>query len=52
MSVPPLRSPALDPSALPEENHTDYPEPYRALVAGRFRRPLSDALGLTRSAST
>jgi uncharacterized cupin superfamily protein len=48
VTVPPPRPPALDPAALPEENRTDYPEPYRALVAGRFRRPLGDALGLTR----
>ena len=48
MTVPPPRPPALDPATLPEENHTDYPEPYRALVAGRFRRRLGDALGLTR----
>ena len=46
MTVSPPRPPALDPAALPEENRTDYPEPYRALVAGRFRRPLGDALGL------
>ena len=48
MTVPPPHPPALDPAALPEVNLTDYPEPYRALVAGRFRRPLGDALGLTR----
>ena len=47
MTVPP-RPPALDPAALPEVNDTDYPETYQALVAGRFRRPLGDALGLTR----
>lgn len=44
----PLSPPALDPATLPEENRTGYPEPYRALVAGRFRRRLGDALGLTR----
>ena len=43
----PLRPPALDPSTLPEENRNGYPEPYRALVSGRFRRRLGDALGLT-----
>jgi uncharacterized cupin superfamily protein len=44
----PLHPLALDPAGLPEENRTGYPEPYRALVAGRFRRRLGDALGLTR----
>jgi uncharacterized cupin superfamily protein len=48
VTAPPPRPPALDPAALPGENRTDYPEPYRALVAGRFRRPLGDVLGLTR----
>jgi uncharacterized cupin superfamily protein len=40
--------PALDPATLPEENRSGYPEPYRGLVSGRFRRRLGDALGLTR----
>ena len=43
----PLHPPALDPATLPEVNRTNYPEPFRALVSGRFRRRLGDALGLT-----
>jgi uncharacterized cupin superfamily protein len=41
-----LRKPALDPASVTEKGGTGYPEPYRALVAGRFRRRLGDALGL------
>lgn len=43
----PMRPPALDPATLTAVNRTGYPEPYRALVAGRFRRRLGDAAGLT-----
>lgn len=42
----PLKVPALDPATLPEVESTNYPEPFRALVAGRMRRRLGDALGL------
>ncbi|MGH6717948.1 MAG: cupin domain-containing protein [Alphaproteobacteria bacterium] len=41
-----LKRPALDPSTVPEQGGTEYPAPYRALVAGRFRRRLGDAVGL------
>jgi len=40
--------PAIDPASLPERKGvTNYPEPFRAMVAGRARRVLGDALGLT-----
>ncbi len=42
----PLRAPALDPATVATVAKTDYPEPFRALVAGRERRRLGDALGL------
>ena len=41
-----LKPPALDPAALPVKTGSDYPEPFRADVAGRERRVLGDALGL------
>ncbi|MSP48507.1 MAG: cupin domain-containing protein [Alphaproteobacteria bacterium] len=41
------RPPALDPMTLPcHRGSKSYPEPFRALVAGRERRALGDALGL------
>lgn len=44
----PTRSPvALVARELPETSATGYPEPFRALVAGRHRRRLGDAFGLT-----
>ena len=43
----PLRLPALDPSTLPEMRSTLYPEPLKERVAGRGRRKLGDACGLT-----
>ena len=39
--------PKLDIAAIPEKNTTSYPEPFRALVKGRFRKALGDAGGLT-----
>jgi uncharacterized cupin superfamily protein len=40
--------PAIDPASIPERKGvTQYPEPFRATVAGRARRVLGDALGLT-----
>jgi uncharacterized cupin superfamily protein len=42
----PLNPPALDPATVPAVGGTSYPEPFRALVAGRERRRLGDALGL------
>ncbi len=41
-----LRPPALDPATVPERSGTGYPEPFRAVVAGRHKRALGDALGL------
>ncbi len=42
----PLKPPALDPKTLPVKTGSDYPEPFKAAVAGRERRALGDALGL------
>jgi uncharacterized cupin superfamily protein len=42
----PLEAPALDPATVPTVARTDYPQPFRALVAGRERRRLGDALGI------
>ncbi len=42
-----LRPPALDPATLAERSGTGYPEPFRAMVAGRHKRALGDPLGLT-----
>lgn len=39
--------PKIDIAALPETNRTGYPEPFRDLVAGRFRKRLGAAGGLT-----
>jgi uncharacterized cupin superfamily protein len=41
-----LRSPALDPAALPVKTGGDHPEPFRAAIAAREKRALGDALGL------
>ncbi len=41
-----FRSPALDPASVQVKTGSDYPEPFRADVAGRERRALGDALGL------
>ncbi|MSP81479.1 MAG: cupin domain-containing protein [Alphaproteobacteria bacterium] len=38
--------PAIDPATVAEKSGTGYPEPFRALVKGRHRRRLGDALGL------
>jgi uncharacterized cupin superfamily protein len=43
----PARPVALPATTLPEVSSTRYPEPFRALVAGRHRRRLGDAFGLT-----
>ena len=43
-----LQKPALDPAALEPRIGSSYPEPFRAAVAGREKRVLGDALGLTR----
>jgi uncharacterized cupin superfamily protein len=42
-----LKSPAFDPKELPEQSTSGYPEPYKSRVAGRHRRRLGDAAGLT-----
>jgi len=41
-----LRAPALDPATVAPGPPSDYPAPFRALVAGRERRRLGEALGL------
>lgn len=41
-----LRPPALDPVTVEARIGSGYPEPFKALVAGRERRALGDALGL------
>lgn len=46
--MPKPKLPAVDPLSVPEVRSTGYPEPYRALVQGRFRRRLGDAAGLTK----
>jgi uncharacterized cupin superfamily protein len=38
--------PKLDIRAVPVENKTGYPEPYRQAVAGRFRQRLGNVVGL------
>jgi len=43
----PLRLPALDPSTLPDLRTTLYPEPLKRRVAGRSKKKLGDACGLT-----
>ncbi len=39
---------ALDPSILKAVSRSGYPEPYRSRVLPRSKRPVGDALGLTR----
>ena len=41
------RQPALDPATLESRKGSSYPTPFRAAVAGREKRILGDALGLT-----
>jgi len=41
------RSPALDPSSVPARKGSVYRHPYREQLAGRAKRALGDALGLT-----
>ena len=43
-----LKKPALDPMSLPPRVSSGYPEPYRSRVLPREKRPLADALGLTK----
>jgi len=42
-----VKPPALDPATLKPRIGSSYPEPFRAAVAGREKRALGDALGLT-----
>ena len=42
-----LKFPALDPDAVSAVEGSTYPEAFKARVAGRVRRRLGDALGLT-----
>ena len=44
----PLAPRALDPATVPARTGSGYPEPFRAAVAGREKRALGDAVGLTR----
>ncbi|MGH6953473.1 MAG: cupin domain-containing protein [Alphaproteobacteria bacterium] len=41
-----LKRPALDPRTVPARHGSAYPEPFRALAAGRSKQPLGDAVGL------
>lgn len=41
------RPPAFDPMAIEGGVNTGYPGPFRAMVAGRYKRRLGDAHGLT-----
>ncbi|MGH8714474.1 MAG: cupin domain-containing protein [Casimicrobiaceae bacterium] len=43
-----LDLPALDPSTVAETRLCGYPEPFRSRVAGRAKRRLGDACGLTK----
>jgi uncharacterized cupin superfamily protein len=42
------QKPALDPASVEAISRSGYPEPYRSRVLPRLKRPLGDALGLTR----
>jgi uncharacterized cupin superfamily protein len=42
-----LRLPALDPDSVDLRRETDYPGDFKNIVAGRARRALGDALGLS-----
>ena len=43
-----LKKPALDPQTLEPRTGSGYPEPYRSRVLPREKRPLGNALGLTK----
>jgi uncharacterized cupin superfamily protein len=38
--------PKIDIASVPVENRTNYPDPYKQMVAGRFRRRIGNAVGL------
>ncbi len=42
-----LRLPALDPETVPGEERQPYPPPWDTALAGKWRKALGDALGLT-----
>ena len=42
-----LRRPAVDPATLPARSGSGYPAPFRDAVAGRIKRALGDAFGLS-----
>lgn len=42
------KHPGFDPATVPAHTGSTYPEPFRAQVAGRSKRRLGDAAGLTR----
>lgn len=42
-----LRAPALDPATVAEEERQPYPPPWERALAGKHRRALGEALGLT-----
>jgi uncharacterized cupin superfamily protein len=44
----PLKPPAVDPNDLPPRTSSFYPEPFRSRCMPREKRPLGEALGLTR----
>ncbi|MCC7165948.1 MAG: cupin domain-containing protein [Rhodospirillales bacterium] len=44
---PSLKPPALDPASVESKSASIYPKPFQAVVKGRSRRRLGDALGLT-----
>ena len=43
-----LKLPALDPAGVSPRSSSGYPEPFRSRVLPREKRPLGDALGLTK----
>jgi uncharacterized cupin superfamily protein len=43
-----INKPALEPKSVEAVSRTSYPEPYRSQVMPREKRPLGDALGLTK----
>jgi uncharacterized cupin superfamily protein len=47
MNKPPLKSAALDPKTVEGRRGTLYPDRFKPLVAGREKRALGNALGLT-----
>ena len=42
-----LRAPALDPATVPGEERQPYPAPWDQALAGKYRKALGEALGLT-----